>query len=439
METIALVTRDGEQAFRKFSLTVTTGGEKDKGKTAMSTGAELVIGTAEGSHLLLSDPTVSRCHCAVSVTKDGFLLRDLGSKNGTRLQGFRVEAAYLDSGALVRVGKTTIRFDPLDGEITEPLDRATKMGAIVGMSPAMRRIFSVLPKVAASETTVLVEGPTGTGKELVARAVHEGSPRVDGPLVVVDCSAIPPTLIESELFGHEKGAFTGAHAMRVGAFESAHGGTVFLDEIGELPLDMQPKLLRVLEERTVKRVGGTKPIALDVRLVAATNRDLRVEVNRGRFRSDLYYRLAVVKLKIPPLRERREDIPLLVAHFWEQLVADGTQPPAELVSALVENDWPGNVRELRGAVERAVLLGDPGSDDDTGQGQEQPVLANQMLDTGVPFRAAKERVVRAWEKWYVSELIARFGSVSRAAREVKMDRHHLGELLRLHGVPIKKE
>jgi DNA-binding NtrC family response regulator len=297
----------------------------------------------------------------------------------------------------------------------------------------MRRIFALLPRLAGSDATVLVEGPTGSGKELIARALHEDGPRAEGPLVVVDCSSIAPTLVESELFGHEKGSFTGAHALRVGAFEAASSGTVFLDEIGELPLDIQPKLLRVLEERAVKRVGAVKTTPVDVRLVAATNRDLRAEVNRGRFRADLYYRLAVVKLRVPPLRERREDIPLLVAHFYQQLV--GQAPPAELVSALVENEWPGNVRELRGAVERAVLLGDPHQDEDTSPSRAW--AEGGELDATIPFRAAKERVVRAWEKWYVTELIARYGTVSRAAREVKMDRHHLGELLRLHGVTTR--
>ncbi len=435
-ETIALSARDSEILLRKFALVVTGG--PDAGKVAQSTGAELVVGSAQGNHLVVTDPTVSRCHCAISVTKDGFLLRDLGSKNGTTLQGFRIEAAYLKPSAIIGAGKTTLRFDQLDEQIAEPLSTDRSFGAILGMSTAVRRIFAVLPRIAASDATVLIEGPTGTGKELLAQTIHETSPRSAGPLVVVDCGSIPEALIESELFGHEKGAFTGAHAARVGAFEAAGGGTLFLDEIGELPLDMQPKLLRALEERTIKRVGSTKTTPVDFRVLAATNRDLRSEVNRGRFRSDLFYRLNVVKLRVPPLRERREDIPLLVAHFYEAFVGEGQRPPPELVAALVENEWPGNVRELRSAVERAVLLGDPRGDDEGASPSEVGFGAGQELDPTIPFRTAKERVVRAWEKWYVTELLKRYGSAARAAREVKMDRHHLGELLRLHGVSRKE-
>jgi two-component system response regulator GlrR len=436
-ETIALGAQGAEVVIRQFALTIVGG--PGAGATTQSSGVELVIGSSPGNDLVLADPAVSRHHCVVSATKDGFLVRDLESKNGTTVQSVRIEGAYLTAGALIGVGRTVLRFEPLDARIREPLSPERQLGGMVGTSAPMRRIFALIPRVALSDATVLIEGPTGTGKELVAEAIHEASPRRDGPLVVIDCSAIPPALIESELFGHEKGAFTGAHTARAGAFEVAAGGTIFLDEIGELPLDMQPKLLRVLEDRTVKRVGGAKAIPLDVRVVAATNRDLRSEVNHGRFRPDLYYRLNVVKLRVPPLRDRREDIPLLVAHFFRELGA-GEHPPADLVATLLASDWPGNVRELRSAVERAVLLGDPRSDDEAPLSQEHGRVptSTRVLDTSASFRVAKARVVDEWEKWFVTELLHRHGTVSNAAREAKMDRHHLGELLRRHGIRPSK-
>jgi transcriptional regulator with GAF, ATPase, and Fis domain len=287
----------------------------DTGKEAISGGDELGIGTAQGNQLLLTDPTVSRHHCTIAVTPKGFLLRDLGSTNGTVLGDSRVESAYPEPGMRIRVGQTALVFELLGTEIHEPLSDEESFEQALGSSEAMRFVFAVLARAAQSETTVLLEGETGTGKGLLARALHQRSRRASGPLIEVDCSAIPPTLIESELFGHERGAFTGADRAREGAFEAAQGGTIFLDEIGELPLEMQPKLLRALEERTIKRIGTTTTTRLDVRVIAATNRDLRLEVNRGGFRADLFYRLAVLRVRVPPLRERREDIAVLAAQF----------------------------------------------------------------------------------------------------------------------------
>jgi transcriptional regulator with GAF, ATPase, and Fis domain len=288
----------------------------------------------------------------------------------------------------------------------------------------MRRIFAVLTKIAPSDSTVLLEGETGTGKSLIAEMIHRRSARARRALGIVDCGAISPTLIESELFGHEKGAFTGALTQRIGALEAAQGGTVFLDEIGEVALDLQPKLLRALEERTIKRVGGDKPIQLDVRIVAATNRDLRAEVNQGRFRADLYYRLNVVGLRIPPLRERREDIALLVHHYYRVSVGDDDAvAPAALVATLTHQRWPGNVRELRSAVERAALRLDV-----------EP-KANAPAPEDLSFREAKDRVISDWERTYITELVARHdGNLSRAARAARMDRAYLRELWR-HYVP----
>ncbi|MEZ4315796.1 MAG: sigma-54-dependent Fis family transcriptional regulator, partial [Polyangiaceae bacterium] len=304
-----------------FALTVIEG--PDAGASVHAKTTEVSAGTAEANDLVLTDPTVSRHHFSITATADGFLLRDLGSSNGTWLGSARILTAYVDDGARLRVGRTTIRVDPLDEDICEPLSAEDRFGPLLGTSDAMRRIFAVLPRIAQSETTILLEGETGTGKGVLASAIHDASARAERPFVVLDCTAIAPTLIESELFGHVKGAFTGAATDRAGAFEQAKGGTIFIDEIGELPLDMQPKLLRALEEKTVKRVGGNQRIKLDARVIAATNRDLRAEVNRGTFRADLFYRLNVVRIQVPPLREREGDIERLARYFHAELVPDG--------------------------------------------------------------------------------------------------------------------
>jgi two-component system, NtrC family, response regulator GlrR len=419
-----------ELRFARYRLSVTEGAD-DK-RSIEGSEDEVSIGSAEGNTLVLDDPTVSRHHVAIRPGPRGHVIRDLGSTNGTTINGVMVELAYLPNNAVISIGASKLRFDVIDGEQTAALSNDHKWGRALGTSSAMRRLFALLPKLAESDASVLLEGETGTGKSLLANAMHEHSARAKGPFIVVDCGAIPPNLIESELFGHEKGAFTGATAARAGAFEAARGGTVFLDEIGELPIDMQPKLLRALEERVVKRVGSNQETMLDIRLIAATNRDLRTEINRGRFRSDLYYRLNTFSMRVPPLRERREDIPLLVAHYYEQLGAG--EPPASLLSDFARHDWPGNVRELRAAVERAVLLDDP-----TVWRGIAEASGPTPSDDSASFREAKERAVAAWERDYIRALIARHqGNISRAARAVRMDRNHLRELMLRHGVRVEE-
>src|SRR4051812_9296273 len=303
------------RAIRRFRITVTDGGSWAR------PAERCAIGSHPSNDLVLDDSTVSRFHCELAISGASVRVRDLGSRNGTYLGDVQLTDALVPGGTVLRLGNSEIRIDVEDGQ-TElaTSDRAT-FGALIGDSAVMREVFSQLEKIAASEATVLVEGETGTGKEGVAEAIHDASPRKDGPFIVLDCSAIPANLLESELFGHEPGAFTGATDRRIGAFEQASGGTLFLDEIGELPMELQPKLLRALESRDVRRVGGTKTIHCDLRIVAATNRDLRAEVNKGTFRADLYFRLAVVKVDLPPLRERAGDIPLLVTHLLQRLRA----------------------------------------------------------------------------------------------------------------------
>jgi len=425
-----------ELRFPRYRLVVTEG--PDAGRVLEGASEEVSIGTADANDLVLADPAVSRHHVSIRPTTRGQLVRDLGSTNGTSINGVVVERGYLAPNAIIALGNTRVRFEVAGGDERAALSKEHRWGRALGSSDAMRRIFAMLPKLAASEVTILLEGETGTGKGLLASAIHEASPRSAGPFIVVDCGSIPPNLIESELFGHEKGSFTGAVGQRIGAFEAAKGGTVFLDEIGELPLDMQPKLLRALEERLVKRIGGNEQIKLDIRVIAATNRDLRSEINKGRFRSDVYYRLNTFRLRVPPLRERREDIALLVGHFYGQLTGTGEAPPAELIVDFARHDWPGNVRELRAAVERTVLLGDPTIWREIAEDSPSTPAAQRQASgyvEGVSFRAAKERAVAEWEREYVRGLIdAHEGNLSRAARAVRMDRNHLRELLVRHKI-----
>jgi transcriptional regulator with GAF, ATPase, and Fis domain len=388
----------------------------------VSDGAELAIGTNSGNQLVLTDGTVSRHHCQITVDEKGFLLRDLGSANGTWIAGFRIVAVYLAPGAAITIGETTLRFEVTQHDLVEPLSDATGFGRVIGESAAMRRVFHVLQLAARTDTTILLEGETGTGKTILAEAVHEQSARAAEPFVVVDCGSVSASLIESELFGHERGAFTGAVEAKRGLFESADGGTIFLDEIGELPIDLQPKLLRVLEGRTVTRLGSTRANRLDVRIIAATNRDLRAEVNAGTFRADLFYRISTLRVRVPSLRERIDDLGPLVARLHEE-ISGGAPLPAELLAIVARHTWPGNVRELRNFIERSVLLGVHSPDPDA--------ASSDPSDHGLAFRDAKNRAVAAWERAWLDRLVRSCnGNLSRAARAGKMDRNYLRDLLR---------
>ncbi|MEZ4359078.1 MAG: sigma 54-interacting transcriptional regulator [Kofleriaceae bacterium] len=409
-------------------------------------GAEHVIsgdiiraGKAPENDLVLSDETVSRVHFEIVRDAKGYLVRDLNSTNGTFLDSAEIKEAYIRAGSVLAAGACELKFTPFEERIEILPSEKDHLGEMVGRSPPIREIFGLIERIAHTDATVLIEGETGTGKDVIARTLHQLSPRSAASFIVVDCGAVAGTLIESELFGHEKGAFTGAVQTRQGAFELASGGTVFLDELGELSLDLQPKLLRVLEQRELRRVGGSRTLKVDLRVIAATRKDLRSEVEKGKFREDLYFRLNVVPITAPPLRERREDIPLLLEHFISKLdnrqsieLSDSTR------AALMAHDWPGNVRELRNVIERAVALGtDPGSlvSPLGGDAGRAPAAAPVDFDPSLSFRDTKEKWNELFERRYLTWLLKRAeGNISKAARDADMDRKYLHKLLRKYAI-----
>jgi DNA-binding NtrC family response regulator len=410
----------------------------DKGESIVLGATSVTLGSGGGADIRLSDPTVSRRHLLVMSSASGVVVRDLGSTNGSFVRGARFQELVLGFGSEIQIGETYLKYVPEE----EPMDiepvESESFGALVGREPKMRQLFRLMGDIAATDATVLIEGETGTGKELFAEEIHRAGSRREGPFVVFDCGAVPDELIESALFGHVRGAFTGAVADRRGAFAEADGGTLFLDEIGELSLEVQPTLLRVLDKRAVRPVGGVGYQSFSVRVLAATNRDLRAEVAARRFREDLYYRLAVFRIAVPPLRERPHDIPLLADHFMRELAPDRPLrilPPD--LEKLVGHNWAGNVRELRNLIERACALS-RGETLDLGDfpvGRGTPGPTTRDLPFDLPFKDAKARIVDDFERAYLERLLERHeGNLSAAARAAEVDRKHLRELLRKHGL-----
>ena len=472
---------------RRSQLVVLTGPEAGRVVDVQRT--PFVVGKGEECDLVLTEPTVSRTHFSIDSEQGAFVIRDLASTNGTWIDQFRIKEAWLRPGTVLRAGQAQLRFEP----VFKPMDiqpaAVDRFGSLVGGSVRMRQIFTLLSRVAQTEATVVIFGETGTGKSAVAQAIHAASPRKNGPFITVDCGAIAENLIESELFGHEKGAFTGAERMRQGALERAQGGTLFIDELVDLRLDLQPRLLRVLEEREVRRVGGNTAIKLDVRIIAASRFDLWREVQEKRFREDLYFRLAVFTLPLPALRERSEDIPLLASAFarsqkgGERLLARFT--PA-VVEKLMRHPFPGNVRELRNVIERALHLDtDPTEMLGPAGGMLSPSMPMPMppptptaplphlaphlapsarpglgfplsapvpvslgslddshvslrADCSLPFKDAKEQLLDTFEEAYFRRLFAQSaGNVSAIARAAGIDRKHLYTLMKKHNLEVR--
>ncbi len=475
IETLFIGGRATARRLQKSRVAVVDG--PDKGRSYAFEKPVCTIGRSAICDLPLTDRAVSGTHCEIEAVESGWVLRDLGSTNGCYVGDVRVRDAVLPLGARVRMGTTTLQIEPGKGSVEIPLSEADRFYDLVGRSVPMRQVFAQLEKVGPLDVTVLISGETGTGKELVARAVHRSSKRANGPLVVQDCSALPRDLVESVLFGHERGAFTGATERRTGSFEQANGGTLFLDEVGELPLDLQPKLLRVLENREVRRVGGATTTPFDVRVIAATHRDLRAMVGAGTFREDLYYRLGVVTVELPPLRQRRDDIPLLAQALLDQFCKRYPEMgPRSFTPAVLERlaaqQWPGNVRELRNVVERAASLcdGNEITPDDLlpagvvrapmapaaslGARTVEAVIAGAASGvspdgaaphgaaggvpdelSALPFKDAKARVLESFEPAYLRALLVKHhGNITRSAAAAGLTRYHLRELCKRYGL-----
>ncbi len=425
--------------YRKLRLTITKG--PDTGASFDAAGASVRIGTSPENDLVLTDETVSRRHCEVMLTERGIRVTDAGSTNGVRVGGAWVDDATFTGPAVLELGDSLISVAPLAETVDREQLTADGFGDLLGRSSKMRELFADLQRIAATELSLLIEGETGTGKELVAESVHQHSERAGAPFVVFDCSAIAPTLVESELFGHERGAFTGAVATRAGVFEQAEGGTIFLDELGELPRDLQPKLLRVLEKREVRRLGGTKTIPLDVRLISATNRNLRAEVKRGEFRQDLYYRVAGAHVYVPPLRDRVDDLELLAESFLASArpARNLNDVPQHVWSMFKAYRWPGNVRELKNAVQRVLVTPERALDTDSIPDLKAAAATARAIASPAgsvePLRVARRNAADVFEKHYVEHVLGKSdGNVTRAAAIAEVSRQVIHKLMAKHGL-----
>ena len=426
----------------------------DRGREIIVDKPIIRIGTNEKNDLVLTDNTVSRFHCEIRRVREEYMLIDRESTNGTYVGELKLREVFLYANVEVMIGSSLVRFEPLVEEIPVfPIARNT-YGALIGAASRMREIYGIIDKVAPSELSVVIEGETGTGKELVSRAIHERSRRARGPFVVFDCSAFPENLLESELFGHEKGAFSGAIRTHRGVFERAESGTIFFDELGEMSVNLQPKFLRALESGEIRRVGGERTIKVDVRVVAATNRNLEQLIEEHKFRQDLFYRLAKMRFALPPLRDRPDDIGLLIDHFLKQLRKRSERDAPtrvrafapEVIEAVQSYDWPGNVRELRNVVERAATFCEGetvGLEDLPGElltrigRRPMPVLEGPTVGTNAGLKEAKERMVARFERDYLISLLDRHNmNISRVARDAGIDRRHVYRLMKKYEIDL---
>lgn len=420
---------------RKMSLFIAKG--QKAGSRTLIHKNRFVVGKGNDCDLQFVDATVSRQHFEIVQEGEAFWVRDLGSTNGTVVDGLRVKDAALVPGARISIGRVELIFQPIFEALPPEEDLCDEFGGLLAVGASMKSILGMLRKAGQTGTTVLLRGETGVGKSALAKALHAESNRKTGPFVVFDCGAVAPTLIESELFGVKKGAFTGAYESRPGACEQADGGMLLIDEIGDLPLEMQAKLLRVIEEREVRRLGDTRPIKLDIRITAATTKDLDHAVRQGTFRRDLYYRIAVLEVVVPPLRLRKEDIPVLGHRFLTQISKTETwdKLAPELKEELISYHWPGNIRELRNALERLVFIGPcglPSASSGAPPEEINPSLS-PAFDMDRPFKEAKDELLEAFETEYLKRLLERHdGCIAPAAREAGLNRKYFYDLLRKH-------
>ena len=420
----------------RFVLTVTDGPERDRAFIVDGTApGPTLLGTSPACEIRLEDREVSRRHAAFEVVASRLRVRDVGSSNGTFVNGTLITEVQLVGGEMLRLGSTTMLVSRHAEDAPGTIPRTHRFGKLIGASTEMRRLYPLCARLAASNVPVLIEGETGTGKEVLAESLHLEGPRANAPFVVFDCTSVPPNLIEAELFGHEKGAFTNATVARKGVFEIANGGTLLIDEIGELDARLQPKLLRVVERCEVRRIGSERALPVDVRILAATRRNLDAEVQAGRFRDDLFYRLAVARIELPALRARRGDIGVLARFFAAELGREGAERiDASLVRAWEKDPWPGNVRELRNAVARELALGGLGqptlssaiAPSTPASSGATPDVLSRVLSLDLPFPVARQRMLLEFERAFVERALeAHGGNVTRAAAASGIGRRYL--------------